>query len=72
MVLTKTQARVAVAGSLLRQLHAVLTTGNAWDPAIAGGGVVLGVRVAAAAAQPARPLRPDGASPHVSRDHIPR
>lgn len=35
--LTKTQARVAVAGSLLRQLHAVTTTGTAWDPAIAGG-----------------------------------
>jgi transposase len=35
--LTKTQARVAVAGSLLRQLHAVITTGNPWDPAIAGG-----------------------------------
>jgi transposase len=48
--LTKTQARVAVVGSLLRQLHAVLTTGNAWDLAIAGGGVDLGVKVAAAAA----------------------
>ena len=35
--LTPTQARVAVAGSLLRQLHAVLTTGTAWDPAIAAG-----------------------------------
>ena len=35
--LTPAQARVAVAGSLLRQLHAVLTTGTAWDPAIAGG-----------------------------------
>lgn len=35
--LTKTQARVAVAGSLLRQLHAVITTGTARDPAIAGG-----------------------------------
>jgi transposase len=35
--LTPTQARVAVAGSLLRQLHAVITTGTAWDPAIARG-----------------------------------
>jgi len=35
--LTTTQARVAVAGSLLRQLHAVITTDTAWDPAIAGG-----------------------------------
>ena len=35
--LTDTQARVAVAASLLRQLHAVITTGTAWDPAIAAG-----------------------------------
>lgn len=35
--LTATQARVAVAGSLLRQLHAVITTGVPWDPAIAAG-----------------------------------
>jgi transposase len=35
--LTDAQARVAVAGSLLRQLHAVITTSTAWDPAIAAG-----------------------------------
>ncbi|MBA2559432.1 MAG: IS110 family transposase [Propionibacteriales bacterium] len=35
--LTDAQARVAVAGSLLRQLHAVTTTGTAWDPGIASG-----------------------------------
>ena len=35
--LTATQARVAVAGSLLRQLHAVITTGMPWDPAVAAG-----------------------------------
>ncbi len=35
--LTDAQARVAVAASLLRQLHAVITTGMAWDPAIAAG-----------------------------------
>lgn len=35
--LTDAQARVAVAGSLLRQLHAVVTTRTAWDPAIAAG-----------------------------------
>ena len=35
--LTDTQARVAVAASLLRQLHAVITTRTAWDPAIAAG-----------------------------------
>jgi transposase len=35
--LTDTQARVAIAASLLRQLHAVVVTGTAWDPAIAAG-----------------------------------
>lgn len=35
--LTDAQARVAVAGSLLRQLHAVVTRRTAWDPAIAAG-----------------------------------
>lgn len=35
--LTDAQARVAIAGSLLRQLHAVITTGTAWNPAIAAG-----------------------------------
>ncbi|WP_409333305.1 transposase, partial [Trujillonella humicola] len=36
--LTDAQARVAVAGSLLRQLHAVITNGVPWNPAIAAGG----------------------------------
>lgn len=35
--LTDAQARVAVAGSLLRQLHVVLTTGTPWDPRLASG-----------------------------------
>ena len=35
--LTDTQARVAVAASLLRQLHAVVVTRTAWDPAVAAG-----------------------------------
>ena len=35
--LTDTQARVAVAAGLLRQLHAVVVTRTAWDPAIAAG-----------------------------------
>jgi transposase len=35
--LTDTQARVAVAASLLRQLHAVILTRTAWDPALAAG-----------------------------------
>jgi transposase len=35
--LSDAQARTALAASLLRQLHAVLTRGVAWDPAIAAG-----------------------------------
>lgn len=35
--LTDTQARVAVAASLLRQLHAVIVTRTPWDPTIAAG-----------------------------------
>lgn len=35
--LTDAQARVAVAGSLLRQLYVVVTTRTAWDPRIAAG-----------------------------------
>jgi transposase len=35
--LNDAQARIAVAGSLLRQLHAVVTTRTAWDPDIAAG-----------------------------------
>jgi transposase len=37
--LTDAQARVAVAAALLRQLHAVVTTDTAWNPAIAAGTV---------------------------------
>ena len=36
--LTATQAQTAIAATLLRQLHAVATTGQAWDPVIASGG----------------------------------
>jgi transposase len=32
------QARAVIAAALLRQLHAVITTGQRWDPAIAAGG----------------------------------
>ena len=35
--LTDTQARVAVAASLLRQLHAVIITATPWNPAVAAG-----------------------------------
>ena len=36
--LTATQAQAAVAAALLRQLHAVVITGRAWDPDIAAHG----------------------------------
>lgn len=36
--LSDAQARVAVAGSLLRQLYVVITTRTAWNPAIAAAG----------------------------------
>jgi transposase len=35
--LTDTQARVACAASLLRQIHAMITTRTAWNPTIAAG-----------------------------------
>jgi transposase len=47
--LTDAQARVAVAGSLLRQLHAVITTGTPWNPAIAAGTTRAGGETASAA-----------------------
>ena len=37
--LTPTQAQTVIAAAILRQLHAVITTGQAWDPEIASGGV---------------------------------
>jgi transposase len=33
--LTPTQAQTVIAAAVLRQLHAVIVTGNAWDPDIA-------------------------------------
>ena len=36
--LTATQAQTVIAAALLRQLHAVITTGRAWDPLIATHG----------------------------------
>jgi hypothetical protein len=35
--LKPTQAQTVIAAALLRQLHAVVTTGQAWDPHIAAG-----------------------------------
>jgi transposase len=36
--LTPTQAQTVIAAAILRQLHAVITTGQAWDPAAATHG----------------------------------
>ena len=36
--LTPTQAQAAIAAAILRQLHAVITTGRKWDPMIATHG----------------------------------
>jgi transposase len=36
--LKATQAQTVIAAAILRQLHAVITTGRAWDPHIASGG----------------------------------
>jgi transposase len=37
--LTPTQAQTVIAAAILRQLHAVITTGQAWDPATATHGI---------------------------------
>jgi hypothetical protein len=37
--LSATQAQTVIAAAILRQLHAVVTTGQAWDPHIATHGV---------------------------------
>jgi hypothetical protein len=34
--LTPTQAQTVIAAAILRHLHAVITPGNAWDPAMQG------------------------------------
>lgn len=36
--LTPTQAQTVIAAAILRQLHAVITTGQTWDPVIAAHG----------------------------------
>lgn len=36
--LTPTQAQAAIAAAILRHLHAVVTTGQRWDPAVATHG----------------------------------
>jgi len=37
--LTATQAQTVIAAAILRQLHAVITTGRAWDPDVATHGM---------------------------------
>ena len=37
--LTPTQAQTVIAAAILRHLHAVITTGTAWDPLIATHGI---------------------------------
>jgi transposase len=37
--LTPTQAQTVIAAAILRQLHAIITTGTPWDPGIAAGGI---------------------------------
>ncbi len=46
--LKPTQAQTAIAAAILRQLHAVVTTGRAWNPTIAAGGLARAVKVPAA------------------------
>jgi transposase len=46
--LKPTQAQTAIAAAILRQLHAVVTTGRAWNPTIAAGGLIRAVQVPAA------------------------
>ena len=46
--LTPTQAQTVIAAAILRQLHAVVTTGRAWNPTIAAGGITNAVEVPAA------------------------
>jgi transposase len=46
--LTPTQAQTVIAAAILRQLHAVITTGQAWDPVTAAHGTRAGSRALAA------------------------
>ena len=46
--LTPTQAQSVIAAALLRQLYAVVVTGQAWDPVIAAGGTRTTMEVVAA------------------------
>jgi transposase len=46
--LTPTQAQTVIAATILRHLHAVVTTGRAWDPQIARDGIKTTARTLAA------------------------
>jgi transposase len=45
--LTPTQAQTVIAAAILRHLHAVVITGQAWKPQIASGGIKTNVTLAA-------------------------
>ena len=45
--LTPTQAQTVIAAAILRQLHAVISTGRAWDPNLAAHGTRRALPVAA-------------------------
>jgi len=47
--LTATQAQTVIAAAILRHLHAVITTGQRWDPIIATQGLRAASPIAAAA-----------------------
>jgi transposase len=47
--LTVTQAQAVIAAAILRQLHAVITTGQRWDPVIASHGAQHNTRIRIAA-----------------------
>jgi transposase len=45
--LTPTQAQTVIAAAILRHLHAVVITDQAWNPQIASGGIKTNVTLAA-------------------------
>ena len=47
--LTATQAQTVIAAAILRQLHAIISSGTPWDPCVAAGGVDRHRRLALAA-----------------------
>ena len=68
--LTATQAQSAIAAAILRHLHAVVTTGQAWDPLIATHGKNQPATPMAACAVPSRRTKQTapGEPPHGIED----